>query len=143
MRGDGTIFKRKDTATFWLAYWVRGKQYREAGGRTEAEAKRKLKARLKEIHGDRFVGPQEERLMVDELLDNLLLHLKTKGAKSVVQYESTVKPVREHFALTPAINLTTPAVEKFIHERLAAEKAPATVNRETGALKQALNLARK
>jgi integrase len=54
-----------------------------------------------------------------------------------------LKPLRDFFALTRAINVTTTDIERFIKERLDAKKARATVNRETGALKQAFNLARK
>ena len=45
--------------------------------------------------------------------------------------------------LTRAVNVTTADVERYIGERLKAKKARATVNRETGALKQAFNLARR
>ena len=120
-----------------------GKRFREPAGKTEAEARKKLKARRKEIYGERFVGPSEEKITVEELLDGLLLHLKIKGAKSVTSLKSHLKPVREFFALSRAIDLTTTRVERFIEERLADGKARATVNREVGALKQALNLARK
>jgi integrase len=44
---------------------------------------------------------------------------------------------------TRAVNVTTADVKRYVAERLKAEKARATVNRETGALKQALNLERK
>ena len=66
MRGDGSIFTRKGTSTVWIKFWHRGKEYREPGGKTEAEARRKLRSRLKEIAGDRFIGPQMERLSVRE-----------------------------------------------------------------------------
>ena len=56
-------------------------------------------------------------------------------------FESHLKPVREFFALTRAAEVTTALVERFIEERLSAGKARATVNRETGALRQAFNLA--
>ncbi len=46
-------------------------------------------------------------------------------------------------ALTRVLNVTTAEVERYVSERLKLGKARATVNRETGALKQALNLARK
>lgn len=140
-RGEGQIYQRRNR--WWISYYIRGKRFRESAGKTEAEAKRKLKGRLKEIYGDRFVGPQEERLEVEELLDNLILHLKTKGAKAIASLQSHVKPLKDHFALTRAVDVTTPQVERFVRERLAAGKATATINREVGALKQALNLARK
>jgi len=81
--------------------------------------------------------------MVDELLDNLVLHLKTKGTKSVKSYEFHIKPVRAYFALTRACDLTTMRIQQYIQTRLEVKRTPATVNRETGALRQALHLARK
>ncbi len=29
-RGNGRIFRRKDTVNFWIAYYLRGKEYRES-----------------------------------------------------------------------------------------------------------------
>lgn len=98
---------------------------------------------MKEIHGNRFAGPQEEKLTVDDLLDALIVHLETKGAKTVKRLKSHLKPLRDWFALTRAVNVTSSEVERYVAERLKIAKARATVNRETGALKQALNLARK
>jgi hypothetical protein len=81
MRGEGRTFQRG--SRWWIAYNVNGKEHREPGGKSEAEARRKLKARWKEIHGDRFIAPQEQRVTVGELLDALLTHLENKGAKAV------------------------------------------------------------
>jgi len=71
-----------------------------------------LKKRLKEIHGNRFAGPQEERLTVDDLLDALLIHLETKGAKAVDRLKSHLKPLRKWLALTGAVNVNTADVEQ-------------------------------
>jgi hypothetical protein len=49
---------------------------------------------LKEIAGDKFIGPKEERVPVGELIDDLMTHLRTKGAKAVASFESHLKPVR-------------------------------------------------
>lgn len=141
MKGDGRVYQRG--ARWWIEYWVRGKQFRETGGKTEKEAGKTLKARLKEIYGGRFIGPKEEKVTVDQLLNNLTLHLETKGARSVRAYKYHIKPVRAFFSLTLAVDLTTSHVEQFIKARQEAKRKNATINRETGALKQALNLARK
>lgn len=142
LRGMGRTLRRGET--WWVAYYFNGREIREsAKSRSEADARRLLKKRLKEIHGSRFVGPQEEKLTVDDLLDALITHLETKGAKTVDRLKSHLKPLREWFALTRGVNVTTAEVERYVAERLKAGKARATVNRETGALKQALNLARK
>jgi hypothetical protein len=46
-RGDGRIFRRKDTALFWCAYCLRGKEYRESTGTADPDKAAKfLKRRL-------------------------------------------------------------------------------------------------
>lgn len=52
--------------------------------------------------------------------------------------KSHLKPLRDWFALTRAVNASTAEVERYVAERLKLGKARATVNREVGALKQAL-----
>lgn len=141
MRGDGRVFQRGKR--WWIAYYARGQEHRESAGRTEREARRHLKARLKEIYGGRFVGLQEERIVVEELLDDLLASFEMRGIQSLRSVRSHLKPVREWFRDVRARDLTTAAVERFMRDRIAADKAPATVNREVQLLKQALNLARK
>ncbi len=141
MRGDGRTYERG--GQFWIDYHVRGERFREPGGATEKEAKRKLKDRLKQIHGDRFVGPAEEKLTVHQIADNLITYLETRGAKAVPSFKSHLRPVKEALSLVRVVDLTTARIEAFIKERREANKKPATVNRETGALRQALNLARK
>ena len=81
--------------------------------------------------------------MVEELLNSLISHLKTKGAKSIPSVESHLRPVREFFSLMRTVDLTASHIESFMQARMEDGKANATINREIGALKQALNLARK
>ena len=128
MRGDGRVYQRGNR--WWVEYWHRGHQYREAAGTTEKAAGKRLKERMKQIAGDRFIGPQEERVEVSELLDALERHLQTKGARAMASLRSHLKPVRDSLGSKLAVDLRTADVERYIAERLSAEKAPATVNRE-------------
>ena len=147
MRSEGRIFQRG--AVFWIAYYVRGKEFREAGGNTEKVATKKLKARLGEKHGDRFIGPEQERVTVGELLNSFLLYLEMKGAKSFYSVKSNVATVRAFFGDLRAVDVTTKRIEAFIAFELDLKtgtkkrKAPATVNRDLAALRGAFNLARK
>ena len=147
MRSEGRIFQRG--AVFWIAYYVRGKEFREAGGKTEKEAAKKLKARLGEKLGDRFIGPEQERVTVGDLLDSYLLYLEMKGAKSLYSVTSNVATVRSFFGDLRAVDVTTKRIEAFIELELATKtgkkkmKAAATVNRDMAALRGAFNLARK
>ena len=147
MRSEGRIFQRG--AVFWIAYYVRGKEFREAGGKTEKEAAKKLKARLGEKLGDRFIGPEQERVTVGDLLDSFLLYLEMKGAKSLYSVNSNVATVRSFFGDLRAVDVTTKRIEAFIELELVTKtgkkktKAAATVNRDMAALRGAFNLARK
>jgi integrase len=141
MRGQGRVFQRGNK--FWISYYQRGKEFRESAGDTEAEAKRYLKKRLKEISGDRFVTPQAEKLTVDELLDSLIIHLTNKEAKGIKTYKSHLKSIREAFGFDRVIDITSERVERYISDKKKEGKANATINRQTGLLKQAMNLALK
>jgi integrase len=159
MRGDGYYYQRhkdgcattaKDGTTetcacvWWIGYRFRGKLLRESAGRTERDAKRKLRERMKAIHGDRFLGPQEDRLSIGDLLSALETHLQVKGA-SLRSAAPHIKAARSHFGMERAVDLTAARIERFQAEELAAEspKAPATINRIVGTLRQAFRLARK
>ena len=164
-RGSGRIFTRKSSSYLWIAYYHRGKEHREVakhvrtGLKIEASAKdaRKhaekfLNHRLGEIAAERhggktFVGPQQERITVAELLDALKEDYKIRGKWSG-RIASSVKPVRERFGPWRAIEVTGEAVDKYISELLAGDpeqeippKASATVNRSMQLLAQAYKLA--
>jgi integrase len=141
MRGQGRIFKRGKK--WWIGYYVRGQEFRETAGYKEADAKRLLKARLGKIHSGQFLGPQEERITINELLDNLIIHLKTKGAKSIPAFISGLKPIREFFGFDRAVDITPDRINNYIQARLNAGKANATINRGVTGLRQAFNLAKK
>lgn len=140
--GLGRVFKRN--GRYWIAFYCRNKEIREsAGNRTEAQARKLLKQRLLEVQGGTFIGPKQEKITVVELLDDLLQHLKNKGAKDITSLTSHTKPVRAFFPYSRAMDLTTAQIRKYQTERLEDGKAKATVNREMESLRRALNLARK
>ncbi len=158
MRGDGRVFQRhRESCTkqaecgcVWrIAYYFRGKKICEAGEpgrplRTEAEARKKLRAKIKAILGNRYVGPEEEKLLVQALLDSLLQNLELRG-KSVRSFEPSIKTARKHFGLMRAVEMNPTVIERFQREELAAEKPKAkkTINHVAGVLRQAFRLAHK
>ncbi len=140
-RGDGRIYRRRGSKRFWIQYSVRGQQYREPGGKSEAAARNKLRRRLREAGSDRFTGPDAERVTVEQLADGLLVHMANQNRASVDKIRSHLKPVRAFFARRLAMEVTTAALECYQRERLDAGMAPATVNREVHALRRAFNVA--
>ena len=160
MRGDGRIFRRHDSAFYWCAYYLRGKQYRESTGETEPKkAANYLKRRLREVSADvigakPFVGPQAERIKVScgvsavlqrqadcDCLCCALERDYTLRGKAGVKNLSNLKRVRADFAWYKASALTADQVDHYINERLKAGSAPASVNRVTQLLGQAFGLA--
>jgi integrase len=147
MRGDGRVYRRGNR--YWIAYYFRGELVREPGGldgrgaKTEEEARKTLKQRIREIHGERYIGPRAERLTVGEVLDSYKVHLKQKGAKALRSVVGQLRPVERFFALTRAVDLTTEKIRRFIDARLDEGKSASTVNRAIQATRAAFRLALK
>ena len=133
MRGQGRIFLRGQY--HWIAYSHRGREHREPGcegcGSAELgkcrEAERRLRARLREIHGDRFVGPQQERVTLAALLRAYRTHRELAGMKSPIQAQSQLRRVEAFFGELRAGDLTAAQLEAWTQARLADGYAPATV----------------
>ncbi len=149
MRGDGRIFqlRRADgslrSSRWWIAYSVRGSEQRESGGKTEAEARRMLRARLKQIAGERWIEPEQERTTVDELLDSYQASLERRAAKASESVRSHLRPIRAAFGGRRAIDLRTSDFEEYQRRRLERGRAGQTVDHELGALRAAYALAKK
>lgn len=145
-RGDGRIFSRNGSGYLWCAYFLRGKEYRESTGTTDrAKADKFLKRRLKEVGADQigkapFVGPQQERVKVDKLLDALEADYKLRG-KDSHQFWSHINHIRAYFAPWRAAEVTSEAVDSYILQEQRAGCASATINRRTQLLAQAFRLA--
>lgn len=131
-RGQGRVFQRKGSSYWWIAYYAHGKEQREVarhvrtGEKIEAtdknsrDAERFLKHRLGEIaaeqHGGRpFVGPQQERITVNQLLDGLESDYKLRD-KWGVKVASNIKPLREYFGMWRVVDLTSDVIGKYIEQ---------------------------
>ncbi len=156
-RGQGRTFERAGSPFLWIAYYSHGKEQREvakhvrtgakldATEKNQREAERFLKHRLGEIaaeqHGGRpFVGPQQERVTVNELLDGLERDYKLRD-KWDAKVASNVKPLRKHFGTWRAVDVTSEVIGKFIEQLREEGYSNATVNRRTQVLGQAFKLA--
>jgi len=155
MRGDGRIFQRG--SSWWIAYCHRGKEIRESVDRyfrergdkskqiTYKHAEKLLKLRRGEVGADSlgakaFIGPQQERVLVYELLDALQTDLTLRQARSLPALKSHLKRIRAAFGDRRAIGISAESVDRYIETRLSEGAANSTVNRETGLLAQAFKL---
>lgn len=146
MRGNGRVFLRG--RTYWIAYYLRGREFRESTQTDDPKAaERFLKRRLREVGADilgarTFVTPQASRLTVHHLLEALRSDFELRGILSS-QNRSHLKKADADFGAVRATELTAEQVDSYIEGRLAGGTAKATINRTTQLLTQAFRLAVK
>lgn len=151
-RGEGRIFPRKGTPYLWCGYYLRGKEYRESTGEADfAKALKYLRRRMKEVHADqigakRFSGPQQDKILVREIIDVLIAEYKRGGKKAIPrevgpQMQSHMNRVLDYFGEMRAMDVHHREVNEFITELKADGKQNATVNRSLQLLGQAYKLA--
>ena len=145
-RSQGRIFQRKGTSMWWCAYYLHGTEYRQSTGQTDrGRAQKFLNHKLDEVGAARsgkaaFIGPKQERVKVNELLDALQANYELNGNDSP-QFKSHLKHIRSQFGTWRALEIGAEEVNRYIQKRLAAGAAPATINRSTQLLGQAFKLA--
>jgi integrase len=139
VRGDGCVYQRGKR--WWIGYRQNGKLIREPGGESKKEARDKLKLVHQALNKGTYLTPAQRHVTVGTLLDELLVYLKNKGAASVRKVASHLRAVRAVLGDRLAVDLNTATVESYQRARLEAGRAPATVNRECEALRQALRRA--
>src|SRR6266550_1516646 len=130
-RGDGRIFTRARSPYLWISYCRNGKEIRESTQLTDNEKNRKkaaavLSRRRGEIMSERyggptFVGPEQRRITVNQLLDVLAEDYKARD-KSTAQFLSHLKRIRDAFGswravLTQSTGISTNAKRQAWHHR--------------------------
>jgi integrase len=162
-RGQGRVFTRKGSPFFWISYYSRGEEQREVARHvrtgkkletTEAnqhEAERFLKHRRGEVTAEKhggpvFVGPSQQRVLVNEILDDLITEYKLGGKRGIprevnAQMKSHIKSVRDYFGSTCAIVVRKSHLQKFIDVLKGEKKRNATINRRLQLLGQAYAIA--
>ena len=140
MRGLGRLFKRG--SVWWIAYYHRGKEYRESSdSESESQAKKLLKKRLGEINAGKFIGPSEDRWTFEDMVNDLGNDYRVNNRRSLATAQYHVRHLREFFGLDRAIDITPDRVKAYQVHRLDEGGSPATVNREVACLGHMLSLA--
>jgi len=153
-RGEGRLYRQKDTRFWSCAYYLRGKQIRQSTGETdEKRALNFLKRKIREVENDkdgikRFTNPRQEKVSVNEILNDLVEHYKRGGKKGIPrevppQMTSHLRPLREFFCELRAVQVGSRDIEAFKAQRKAEHKANATINRSLQLLSQAYKYALK
>jgi hypothetical protein len=131
-RRDGTVYEGK---TWWIKYYRNGTPYYESTHtRNETEARRKLKRREGQIEAGKFPGLKVERILFDELAQDLINDYKLNGRKSLDRLEYSIKHLNTLFSGMRVSNITTDFIQKYIIRRQDEGAENGTVNRELSAL---------
>jgi integrase len=146
LRGFGRPYRRG--RIWWIRYSNHGRDIRESAHSARlVDAERLLKARWKQIGRGHFVGPAEERVRVNEMLDALEVDYRNNRRRSLKTLKGRLKPLRDAFGLDRAVEVTEVRIERYKADRLASKSrrgshvTVATLNRELAALKRAFRLA--
>ena len=140
MQGMGRIFRRGPI--YWVAYYHRGKEYRESSrSENEAQARKLLKKRIGEVASGQLVGPSEERFSFSNLMELLITDYEINGKRSIESARLSIKHLRRYFSSVRAIDMTADRVAEYVRERQQEGAANGSINRELAALKRAFTLA--
>ena len=111
---------------------------------------RLLKRRWQEVGKGRFIGPSQDRVAVDAILDAVVTNYKVEGYRSLQTLEGRIKHLRDAFGGMRAVDVSEALIEKYKEDRLkdttkngGRPVQRATVNRELCVLRRAFRLAVK
>jgi len=136
----GMIYLRGKT--FWVKYYRNGKPYRESShSEKETEAKRLLKIREGQCESGTFTGLKVERILFDELKQDILDEYKLNGRKSLNRLERSLKHLTAYFGALKAAQISTDLIQRYILERQDQGAENGTINRELSALHRMFTLA--
>lgn len=142
MRGDGTLFRYKTSAVWWGRYYLHGAaQTFSTGERDKKRAAKVLRARVAAVTTGQAVPEDARRLTYEDLELGLVGDYRTRARRSAKDLPRVLRPLRDAFAGWPALAITTAKIRAYTVDRLAAQAAPATVNKEIGVLGRMLTLA--
>jgi integrase len=135
---DGTVYEGK---TWWIKYYRNGTPYYESTHtRNETDAKRKLKRREGQIQDGKFPGLKVERILFDELAQDLINDYRLNRRKSLDRVELSLKHLKIHFSGMRVSNITTDFIQKYIIDRQEEGAENGTINRELSALQRMFTL---
>jgi integrase len=139
---DKRTGERKTASTWWVQYFVNGIRFREsASSRSRHEAEAFLRQRLEAAAQGKPVGPRAGEATFEDIATILLDNYRANGRRSLGRVEDAVRHLRRFFDATYASQISSDLIARYVRSRQQEGAAPATINRELGALKRAFRLA--
>jgi len=103
-------------------------------------AKKLLARKEGDIAKGKIPGVQFEKVIFEDLAQNFLNDYKINQKKSLAKAQRSVNHLKKSFERVSIPQITTPAINAFIGNRINEGAANATINRKLSALKRMLNL---
>ena len=127
--------------TFWVKYYRNGKPYRESShSDKETDAKRLLKIREGQCESGTFTGLKVERVLFDELKQDIINDYKLNARKSLERLENSLLHLTSYFNGMKAARIGTDIIQRYILERQEQGAENGTINRELSALQRMFTL---
>ncbi len=153
-RGFGGIYQPKwrdrktgntrQSPTFWISYWHRGRLHRESSHSTkESDAVKLLKRRHGEIAVGKPVGPDIEKTTFENMAAMLTADYKANARRSLSRVEDAINHLREFFGDSRAVEITGDRVTDYVTARQNEKAANATINAELAALGRMFTLGKR
>jgi integrase len=152
-RGSGRLFQRPGSIFWWCAYSVNQKEVRESTKQTNpVKAQEYLDYRVRHVKNQSegiapFVGPRQEKITVDELLDDLIAEYKHGGKEDHIPRKvpgpmlAHLKRVRTYFGKWKALQVQKSHVWEFIDKLRGEGKQDSTIEKSLALLRQTYKIA--
>lgn len=156
MRGQGRVFRPKDSRVWWLDYSVRGKRHRESSETTnKTVAQRILRERIGDRENGKLVGRPERVTLAEYDTDGDGKKKLVGGLRGLAEKRYELDGLRskermvqlwnhlETFfgAEARAVDITSLRMDDYVAARLKQEAARQTINNELSALRRGFRLA--
>jgi integrase len=128
-------------AVAWIKYYRNGEAvYESSHSHKESDARKLLKMREGQIVEGRFPALNVEKILFDELAEDLVKDYELNGKRSVARTIRSICQLREFFKGRRAVGITSPKIEDYVLARRAEGAGNGTINRELSALKRMFTL---
>lgn len=144
-RGTGRIYQPKGSSVWWIKFYRNGVPFRESTGTPDKrKATRALNQRLAEVTTGKFLGPNIEKMSIEELAEDFLRDYRINGKSSIDDAEARWRiHLQPFFGTLRVAQVTSSLLNAYVDQRQASGAANATINRELAALKRMFNLGRR
>jgi len=127
--------------TYWIKYYLNGKPFRESSNSKDiTKAKKLLKIREGQCESGRFPGLKVDKILFDELRQDILNEYRLNERKSLDRLENSLKHLTDYFGGMKAAQIGTDMIQRYVLDRQGEGAENGTINRELSALQRMFTL---